>query len=104
GFCKELLGLCIEGIDRDGAVAEPLNEDRPLVHVQKHSWPKVDDKEPCRDTEPTEYKQMPVIHIHHFTSTTGGTLYSPWRMASTGMYTRSQSMNLPEGAGSQFDS
>ena len=40
------------------------------------------------------------IHArHHDTSTTGGTLYSPSRMAAPGRYTRSQSMNLPDGCG-----
>ena len=104
GICKERLGLRIERIDRDGAVAEPFNEERPLVHGQHHARPKVDEKEPCHDHDRTEYKQMLVVHIHHLTSTTGGTVYSPWRMASPGMYTRSQRMNLPEGAGSQLDS
>ena len=36
-------------------------------------------------------------------ATTGGTVYSPCRMASPGMYTRSQRMNLSEGAGSQLE-
>ena len=48
---------------------------------------------------------MLVRHMHHcFTSTIGGTLYLPSRMAAPGTYTRSQSMNLPPGAGSQLDS
>jgi len=47
---------------------------------------------------------MFVRHMHHFTSTTGGTVYVPSRMAALGMYARSQSLNLPVGAGSQLDS
>ena len=37
-------------------------------------------------------------------SPTGGTVYSPSRIAAPGWYARSQSMKSPAGAGSQLDS
>jgi hypothetical protein len=46
----------MERIDRDGAVAEPFNENRSLVHVQNDAWPKVDEKEPSHGHEQTGYK------------------------------------------------
>ena len=41
--CKKLLRRRVECIDRDGAFAEPLHEDRPLVHGQYYARPKVDE-------------------------------------------------------------
>src|SRR5262249_36633924 len=105
GIRKKRLGLRVKRIDWDGAVAEPLHEDRPLVHVQHHTWPKVDKQEPSHDHEKSQNKQMFVFRMRpHLTSTTGGTMYFPSRMAPPGTYTRSQSMNLAAGAGNQLDS
>jgi len=70
-ICKKRLGLRIERIDRDRAFAKPFDEDRSLVHVQQHARPKVDDKEPCRDDDRTEQKDMLVRR--HLTTTTSGT-------------------------------
>jgi hypothetical protein len=55
GICKKRLGLRIERIDRDGAVAEPFNENRSLEYGQKHAWPKVDEKAPYYDHDRTDY-------------------------------------------------
>jgi len=93
-ICKKRLRLRIKRIDRDGAVAEPFDEDGSLEHGQKHARPKVGEKEPRRDTERTKYKPMLEVHMHYLTSATGGTVYPPWRMASPGMYTRSQKDEL----------
>ena len=109
GICKKGLRLRIERIDRDGAIAEPFIEDRFFEVIVHEVRPKVDEEEraerPCHKHDRTKCEQMFVLHMRcHFTSTTGGTLYSPSRMAAPGTYTRSQSMKLPEGAGSQLDS
>ncbi len=102
---KNRLGFGSERIDRNGTL-ESFAEDRSLVHVDKNARPKVDDKEPYRDRDPAEYKQIFVYHMYYFnfTSKTGGTVYLPSRMAAPGMYARSHNLNVPVGAGSQLDS
>src|SRR5262249_42237323 len=107
GIRKKRLGFRIERIDRNGALAESLVEDRLLVDIVHKVRPPVHEEKraysPRHDRDRTEYTQ--VIHrAGHDRWTTGGTLYSPSRTARPGRYTRSQSMKLPVGAGSQFDS
>jgi hypothetical protein len=45
GVCKKPLRLSIEGVDRDGAAAEPLIEDRSFKVVNHEVWPKVDEED-----------------------------------------------------------
>ncbi len=104
GIRKERLRLRIERIERDGTVAEPLIEDRSLICRQHEARQQVGDEKPCRDADHAEYKQMFVFHMHHFALTTGGTVYLRSRISAPGIYTRNQSMKLPNGAGSQLDS
>src|SRR5215831_10975911 len=107
GVPKECLGFRIERIDRNGTLAESLAEHGPLIDIVHKVRPKVDEEKrayyPRHDRGRTEHKQ--VIHtLGHDTWTTGGILYSPSRTVWPGRYTRSQSMKLPVGAGSQLDS
>src|SRR5439155_23004651 len=103
-ICKDRLRLRIERIDRNGALAEPFHDDRPPVHGQHDARPEVDDEEACRDHDRTEQKQVLVAHHRlGLASTTGGTAYSPWRMAAPGKYTRSHRAYLAARAGSQVE-
>ena len=58
--------LRIERVDRDGASAEPLIEDRLSEVIEHNMRPKVDEQErancPCHDHERTESEQMFVFH------------------------------------------
>ena len=47
---------------------------------------------------------LPAVTSVVVASPTGGTVYSPSRIAAPGWYARSQSMKSPAGAGSQLDS
>ena len=69
GVCEKRLGLRLERVNWDRAVAEPFTKDRSLVYVQNREWIKVDEKEPCRDHDRTEYEPMFKYH-DEFTSTT----------------------------------
>src|SRR5690242_6696872 len=77
GVGKVFLRLRVERVDRDGAGTESFDEDGSLVHAKNEAWPQVDEKEPGRDTDPTEDQQMLVLHMHQSALTTGGTVYSP---------------------------
>lgn len=103
GIRKKRLGLRAERINRDWAVAKPFDEDRPLEHTEDKARPQINESKPCYNADPAEYEEVFKCH-GSFTLTTGGTVYSPSRMASPGSYTRNQSMKLPEGAGSQLES
>jgi hypothetical protein len=61
---KNRLRFGSERIDRDWTF-EPFGENRPLVHVEKDARPKVNDEEPYRDRDRTEYKQIFVSHKRH---------------------------------------
>ena len=103
GIRKKGLGLCVKRINRDWAVAEPFEEDGPLKHTENKGRPQINESKPCYNADAAEYEE--VFRRHDiYTLATGGTVYSPSRMASPGSYTRNQSMKLPEGAGSQLDS
>ena len=82
---EERLGLHVERVHPDRAVAESLDEDRPLEHGQQHTGPEIDGKEPCHDHNRAEDEEMLELHGRgHAASATGGTAYVPSRMTRPG--------------------
>jgi len=91
GLCKEFWELRVERIDRDGAIAEALLDDRSLEGVVHEVWPKVDEEErahrPCHDHDRGECNEMFVLHSrYHCVSTTSDILYLPPRIVAPGRY------------------
>jgi hypothetical protein len=79
GICKERLGLRIESIDRDGAAAEPLIDDRSFESVIHQVRPEIDEEEradhPRHNRDRAERNEMLVLQRRcHCLSMTGGTL------------------------------